>query len=196
MNALNLFEIPLLNRLYEIFGCPFCDAVMPVITFIAEKGIGCILFAAILLCFKKTRKAGWMIGVALILGLALGNGVLKNVIARTRPYDIDPDILTRMLVWPLKDYSFPSGHALACFEVAGVLLMTEHRNRMGWAWLAVAVLVSFSRLYLGVHYPTDVLAGAALGILFAWFGVLIVSKVYALIEKKRGVPSDSPADNN
>lgn len=185
MNALNLFEIGILNGIQELFGGPFCDAVMPIITLFAEKGVFWIALAAIMICFKKTRKTGWMIGIALILGVVIGNGVIKPLVARPRPFMVDPSFEARLLIPALYDGSFPSGHALACFEGAGVLLMTkEYRNKMGWAALVIALLVSFSRVYLAVHYPTDVVAGALLGLLFAWLGILIVNKAYDVIGKK------------
>ena len=186
MNALNLLETPILEGIQRLFGCAFCDTVMPIISLFADKGVFWIALAAVLLCFKKTRKTGWMIGVALILGVVIGNGILKNVVVRIRPYDVEPSlmaVLARLGTPPLTDYSFPSGHTLACFEGAGVLLMTKH-PKTGWIAFALALLMMFARMYMAVHYPTDVLAGALLGLLFAWLGVLIVNKAYDAIGKK------------
>ena len=83
MNALNLLETPILEGIQRLFGCAFCDTVMPIISLFADKGVFWIALAAVLLCFKKTRKTGWMIGVALILGVVIGNGILNFTYNRT-----------------------------------------------------------------------------------------------------------------
>ena len=148
------------------------------------KGILWIIVAVVLICFKKTRKTGFMVGAALLIGLALGNGVLKNVIGRIRPYNLDGSLLKEadLLVSGLSDFSFPSGHTLASFEAATVLLIRD--KRMGIPALVIAILIALTRLYLYVHYPTDVIAGAALGIAFAFLGVFVVSKVYKALSRR------------
>ncbi len=174
MNALNAFEITILDA-FQNLRCGFLDTVLPVITHLAEKGWFWILVAVVLLFFKKTRKAGIMMGIALTLGLALGNGLIKNLVARIRPYDFNEAMKSQLLVPVLSDYSFPSGHSLASFEAAGVLMMT-HRKMLGWPALVIAILIALSRLYLYVHYPSDVLAGVLLGLLFAWIAYLVVNR--------------------
>ena len=113
-------------------------------------------------------------GLALLLGVILGNGVLKNVIARPRPYDLDTT-LSHLLAWGhmSTDFSFPSGHTLASFE-ASVALMCHHK-KWGIAAFVLAVLVGISRLCLLVHYPTDVIFGALMGSALALFSVWAVS---------------------
>ena len=168
---MNYFEFGLLQRLHDALQCDFLDFLMPLITKLGDGGIFCIAVAVLLLCFKKTRRAGVMMGIALLCGFVCGNLCLKNVFARTRPYDL-PGAEVTLLVAKLSDYSFPSGHTLACFEMASVLMLT-HRKSLGWPTLVIASAVAFSRLYLFVHYPTDVLAGALLGTLFGFVGVTL-----------------------
>ena len=170
MNALNAYEIGILDWIHETFVCPFLDKLMPVISMFGDAGIFWIAVAALLLIPKKTRKLALTLGFSFILGLAIGNGVLKNVCARIRPFDVNPEALKWLLVEPLTDFSFPSGHTLVCAEAASVLML---RKRNPWGWLAsvLCLLMMFSRLYLYVHYPLDVLGGLLLGTLFGWIAV-------------------------
>ena len=177
-------DLSILEFIQKNIRCDFLDAIVPPITHLAEKGIFWIAVALILICFKKTRKTGFMVGAALLIGLALGNGVLKNVVGRIRPYDLDGSLLTEadLLVSGLSDFSFPSGHTLASFEAATVLLIRD--KRMGIPALVLAILIALTRLYLYVHYPTDVIAGVIFGIAFAFLGVFVVNKIYKALSRK------------
>ncbi len=175
MNIFNSSELVILDFIQEHFRCAFLDVLLPFITMLGDAGIIWIVAAVVMLFFKQTRKTGLTMGVALIIGLALGNGVLKNVVGRIRPYDVNTEV--QLLVERLSDKSFPSGHTLASFEAAGVLMICD-RRRFGYAALALAIVIAFSRLYLYVHYPTDVLAGIILGLLFAFLAYLIVNALY------------------
>lgn len=181
-DALNQMELPILDAIQSI-RCGFLDAVLPIVTAFADHGIGWIVVAVLLLLFKKTRKTGLMAGVALIIGLVIVNMIMKPLFARIRPYDVNEAIRSMLLVDPLSDFSFPSGHTLASFEVATVLMIRD--KKLGIPALVLAVIIAFSRLYLYVHYPTDVLAAILLGILFGFLGVFIVNKIHELIRKKR-----------
>lgn len=159
MNWLNETELPILWWIREHLTNPFLDTVMPYISSLARHGEFWILLALILVCFKKTRKAGVAMGLAMACGYLIGNMGLKNLFARTRPYDMTE---VQLLVAKLHDFSFPSGHTLVSIEAATAL--TVYHRRWGIAALVLAVLIAYSRLYLFVHYPTDVLAGALLGV--------------------------------
>lgn len=156
---MNEFELKILFWIREHLTDPFLDTVMPYVSSLARHGEFWILVALILLCFKKTRKAGVAMGIAMACGYVVGNIGLKNLFARTRPYDVTE---VELLVAKLSDFSFPSGHTLVSFEAAAAL--TYYHRRWGIAALVLAALIAYSRLYLFVHYPTDVLAGALLGI--------------------------------
>ena len=187
MNFLNSYELPILNYIQENLRCKFLDTVLPYITSMADTGIIWIIIAVILLIFRKTRKAGFMMGLALIMGLVVGNLTLKPLIARIRPYDVNPDVV--LLINKLHDYSFPSGHTLASFEGAGVLMLT-YRKKLGYPALVLAIIIAFSRMYLYVHYPTDVLAGLILGLVFAFASYKIVNAIYSAVEKKKAAAAD------
>ena len=175
MNSLNTAEIAILDAIQEHIACPFLDAVFPVITMLGEAGIFWILTAVVLLFFKKTRFAGITMGLSLIMGLLIGNLCMKPAFARIRPYDVNPEFV--LLIEKLSDFSFPSGHTLASFEAAGVLMLT-HRKTLGYPALVIAILVAFSRLYLYVHYPTDVLTSIVLGLLFAFISRYVIGLLY------------------
>lgn len=178
---MNTFEITILDFIGKYTHCAFLDQLMPLITRLGDGGIFWILCAVVLLCIPKTRKTGLSMGVALLLGLVIGNLFLKNVVARIRPYDINNGI--ELLVARLTDYSFPSGHTLASFEGA-VVLMIRHR-RWGIPALILAVLIAFSRLYLYVHYPSDVLAGALLGTAIAFLACYLTDRLYTRLQNKK-----------
>ena len=155
--------------------CAFLDAVMPFISKLGDGGAIWIALTLVLMLFRKTRRTGYMLALSLVLGLLIGNLTLKPLIARVRPYDANPDFV--LLIDRLSDYSFPSGHTLASFEAATVLLL-QYRAKAVPA-LVLALLIAFSRLYLYVHYPSDVLAGALLGVAFACIARAAVRRMTA-----------------
>lgn len=160
---LNAVELPLLKSMHDALECDFLDAVMPVISNLCKWGVLWIAIAAILLCFRKTRRVGVTVALALIIGFAVGNGILKPLFSRIRPYNIDTAL--NIIIPKEKDFSFPSGHALASVESAFSIFI--HDKKWGTAALVVALLIAFSRVYLMMHFFTDVIAGVLLGILFA-----------------------------
>ena len=147
---------------------------MPPLSALADLGAVWIILAVVLICFKKTRRAGFTVGLSLILSLLVGNLILKPLVGRIRPYDVNPDVV--LLTKRFTDYSFPSGHTLASFCAAGSLMFTD--RRIGYPSLVLAVLIALSRLYLYVHYPTDVLTSVVLGLCFAYLSYRIVSMLY------------------
>lgn len=144
---------------------PILDKIMIVITNLGDAGLIWIGIAVILLFIKKTRKCGALMLVSMALGLIIGNGVLKNLIARERPCWIDRSI--PLLIPEPHDYSFPSGHTLASFEAAVMIYL--HNKKWGIISFVISILIAFSRMYLFVHFPTDILCGAALGTLISIF---------------------------
>ena len=179
-DALNSYELNILDFIAKHIKCAFLDLFMPLITLLGEDGIFFIALAVVMLFFKKTRKTGLCIGAALLMGFIVGNLTMKPLFARMRPYDFNTAFdKSSMLVEALSDYSFPSGHTQCVFESCVVLFLTQKRY-IGIPALVLCSVVAFSRLYLYVHYPTDVLVGAILGTLFALLSVKLVERGYAL----------------
>ena len=182
------FDLPILEWIAENLHCAFLDFIMPIITLLGDGGIFWIAVAVVLLLIPKYRKVGLGMGAALILGLLVCNVTLKPLIARPRPYDYQLEHFGKtiaLLIAAPHDFSFPSGHTLASFEAATVLLI--HNRKMGIPAMILACLIAFSRLYLYVHYPTDVLFSVFLGIGFAFLGNWLVKKGFsAWAQRKAG----------
>jgi len=184
-NSLNAFELGILDFIQNTFKCAALDVFMPFITMFGEDGIFFIALAVVMLFFKKTRRTGLMIGAALLMGFIVGNLTLKPLLSRMRPYDFNEAFdKATLLVHSLGDKSFPSGHTLAAFEACVVLFLTQ-KKRVGIPALVLCSLIALSRLYLYVHYPTDVIAGALLGTAFAFVGVKLVNISFLKYEEKK-----------
>ena len=141
-----------------------CAVLTPLLTAYTQLGNGGVLWivlSVVMLCFRKTRLAGVMSLTAMLLGLLCTNVVLKHLVARPRPW-LTVEGLS-FLVVENDPNSFPSGHTCAAFAAAGVWFRTLPRKWMRWTAVVLAVLMGFSRLYVGVHFPTDVIAGCAVG---------------------------------
>ena len=153
-------------------------------TLFGEGGFFWIALCLLLIAIKKTRKIGILMAVALIINALLVNVCIKNVVARVRPYDQFSD-LTRLIV-AQKDYSFKSGHTSASFACAIGLLIGLDKGKKRYAIPAIvlACLIGFSRLYLGVHFPSDVLGGAIIGTLSALLAIYVSKYIYQLFMKK------------
>lgn len=173
MERLSLLELNVLDFIQDHLRCGFLDVFFSTITKLADSGIFWILLAMIFLFFKQTRKTGLMMGVTLLMGLIVGNLTLKPLIGRIRPYDLNPEVV--LLIDKLHDFSFPSGHTLSSFEGATVLMIRD--KRFGIPALILASIIALSRMYLYVHYPTDVLAGIILGVTFGCLAVMIVNAI-------------------
>lgn len=164
----------------------FLDAIMPVITFMGSGGAVWILIAIIMICFKKSRKYGIIIGAALLIGFIFSTNILKELVGRERPFNTEGALLTAqnlLIGIPSGRYSFPSGHTISSFSSAAAVFM--YNKRYGIGAYILAVLISFSRLYLYVHFPSDVIAGAVLGILITVLSRFIVNKIWEKINERK-----------
>ena len=171
------FDLNLLKFITETLRIPSVDGFMKFITSLGNGGAIWILLAAVLLCFKKTRRIGLAVSLSLIFSLIVGNILLKPVIGRVRPFDFDPSIVP--LIPPPTDFSFPSGHTQSSFAAATALFM--YNKKAGIPAIILAVLIAFSRLYLAMHYPTDVLAGIIIGITLGFTADKIIKKSFVHI---------------
>ncbi len=180
MNTLTQFELNILDWISNIHN-PILDTIMPIITLLGDHGIPSIILAAILLVMKKTRKEGVALSFALICTLVTCNLTLKPLIGRMRPYDIIDGI--NLLVPALSDFSFPSGHTTVAFATAAIL--AYHHKSYAWLFWILASLIGFSRLYLYVHFPSDVIFGVILGIACGYIGIILRKTIYKKINAKK-----------
>jgi len=149
------------------------DTIMIGFTNLGNGGMLWILLSLMFLCTKKYRKCGITMGIALILSLIFCNGIMKNLVARSRPCWVDTSV--HLLIKNPTDYSFPSGHTSASFAAAVAIFM--YHKKAGIVALIVAANIAISRIYLFVHYPSDVLVSLILGCLYGFIAYLIVKEI-------------------
>ncbi len=169
-------ELQILDALQTIHN-PVLDPLMYAITRLGDAGIFWILLCIVLLILPKTRKSGVILMAALLVDLVVCNGILKPLAHRIRPFDVKTGI--ELLVKRPTDYSFPSGHTAASFASVMALYLAGEKKLWVPA-LVLAILIAFSRLYLYVHYPTDVLGGLIVGLAAGTIGYWLVKKVEEL----------------
>lgn len=164
MDALTALDTRILLWLHGTLESPFMNTFMIFITRLSNGGLIWILLCLGLLCFKKTRKIGLYLAVALIIDSVLVNLILKPIFMRVRPYQA---LGLSILIKAPSGTSFPSGHSSIAFTGATTFLLLakdRHMKEAGWALEVLAFLTAVSRMYLLVHYPSDVLVGALIGI--------------------------------
>ena len=166
---MNYIEIQILKLINTSINCAAADTIFKFISFLGNKGILWIILTLILLISPKSRKAGICSAISLIICLFLGNMILKPLFGRIRPYDFDPAIMT--IIPHLHDPSFPSGHTMAAFAFASSVSSFYKKSRP--YLYGSAVLMGVSRVYLYMHYPTDVLFGALFGMCFGAVSIKI-----------------------
>ena len=165
-------EIQILDWMQNI-RTPFGDIIVPLISGLGNAGIIWIALTLVLLVIPKTRRSGLIMALALIADLILCNGILKNLVARTRPYDVNT--VVNLLIEKPVDYSFPSGHTAASFAAVTALYLAGEKKLWKPA-LVLSILIAFTRVYLYVHYPTDILGGIAVGIISGYIGFFIAGR--------------------
>ena len=197
MEQLAALDANILLFIQDNIRNPVLTAIMRPITHLGDKGIFWIILTLILLAFRKTRKAGICSMFALLFMVVLNNGIIKHLVDRIRPYEVIESL--KILVAKPDDASFPSGHTASSFASCTALLlslpMVTDRRRARICTVAayiLAVLIAFSRLYVGVHYPTDVLGGIVIGILCGAAGYFVGKAVIAFLQKRtKLLPQDA-----
>ena len=164
MQALFRLEQAVLLWLQDNLRGPVSGGLMRLLSRLGDAGLIWIAVTIILLLCKKTRRTGVFCAAGMLLTLLVVNVCIKPLAGRIRPYEVIEGL--SILVAPHEDFSFPSGHSANSFACAWVLFrMLRGKKRI--LPLILAAMIAFSRLVVGVHYPTDVLAGAAIGALLA-----------------------------
>ena len=168
-------DFSILYFIQEHIRNSFLDPVMMVLSYMGEYGVFWILLAIILLFFRKTRAAGVCVLAAMALGFLCGDIIIKNIIARPRPFLLNPSV--NMNIPGPTSYSFPSGHSISAFAAVTALFgMLKEKRWIAYSGLVLAILIVFSRMYNYVHYPSDILGGITLGIITGLFMVFIFKK--------------------
>ena len=174
------FEFAFLDWLQQ-FHNPVLDALAVFLNYAGEHGEIWIAFTLLLLLFRRTRKAGCAMATALVLYLVAGDCILKPLFARARPCDLNTSIT--MLVARPHGHSFPSGHTAS--GVAAAYALWLQNRKLGAPALVLAAFIAFTRLYLYVHFPPDILGGAVLGIVLGAAASALANYVANLKEKQR-----------
>ena len=156
------------------------DSVMILLSTLGNGGVVWIAVGIVLLLPKRTRYCGITMLAAMAVSFLLGNLCLKNIIQRARPCAVDTSV--QLLIPFPSEYSFPSGHTLNSFTAATVIFL--YFKKPGIFALLLAAGIAFSRMYLFVHYPTDILGGMVLGIVDAVMVYLLVKKIRRMREEK------------
>ena len=161
----------ILHSIHQATANPFFDAVFPYLTMLGEAGAVWIVIGVCLLVSRQYRFWGIVMLATLAFVGLFDELLIKHIVARPRPFVADPSI--QLIVSPPSGYSFPSGHTTTSIASAVIISLMPIKN--GWkagAWV-LAITLAFTRLYLFVHYPSDVLVGALLGVIYGYLAVKI-----------------------
>ncbi|WP_409070171.1 phosphatase PAP2 family protein [Clostridium sp. FAM 1755] len=172
MNLIQNMDIYILDFIHKNIANNFLDKIMIFITSIGNLGLIWIAISLLLLISKKYRKVGVLCIASLLLSSLIGEVLLKNLVQRGRPFTAVEGI--NLLIKAPKSFSFPSGHTASSFAVATVVGRKIEKFKLPIYILAIAI--AFSRLYLYVHYPSDVLVGALIGVISAKIILYMCSK--------------------
>ena len=185
MDWITTWDFAILDWIQAHLRCGAADQFFSTITHLADGGVFWILLAVVLLVIPKTRRFGLALALALVLDGIFCNGLLKPLIARARPYQLHPGV--QLLIAPPSDYSFPSGHTWSA--VTGAWVITAANRKFGWWAIPLAAALAFSRLYLFVHFPSDILSGALIGAALGFAAVglsrKLPDKIRRVYTKKR-----------
>lgn len=165
MGFIEQIDVEILLWIQEHLRFDAATVFWRIVTFLGNGGWFWIVLGILLLFFTKTRDAGMTALLSLVFGALITNLLLKNMVARIRPYDLYESV--HPLIAHPRDWSFPSGHTCASFASALIYLRMLPK-KYGVPLLVLAGLIACSRLYLGVHYPTDVLGGILAAVLASW----------------------------
>jgi len=181
MFYIQAFDNFLLQKVINIQN-PVLTSFMTFITYLGSTGMCWLSIGLLFLFYRKTREIGLILIVTIILGGLLNDLILKNIFTRQRPFD-SISWVSALIPKP-SSYSFPSGHAFSSFAAAYII--AQHSKKGGICAYILAALIAFSRVYLRVHYPTDIIAGAAFGTLFSVLLFIAYYHIKGLHKKRYG----------
>ncbi len=190
---LGIFEIDrdILLYVQDHWRTGILDGFFKAVTHLGDAGIFWILLTLVLLCFKKTRKAGFFSAGALAGSVLLNNVILKNAIGRVRPYELIPEL--KLIIARAKDASFPSGHTAASFASC-IAIVPNVKKRYGIPLIIMACLIAFSRVYVGIHYPSDILGGFMSGLFLGIMANVIGNRVIKWWENRNALKAETVSE--
>ena len=173
LDFINTFDSQILLWVEQYVRSPFLSFIFVSLTTAGNAGMIFILLGLVLLFFKKTRKIGLLLLISIVVSYIINDLIIKNIVRRERPF-LSIEELSALVAHP-KSYSFPSGHTASAFSAMTSLFFTK--KKYAPIGLIFAFLMGFSRIYVGVHYPSDVLVGAIVGTLSAFICGYIYNKI-------------------
>lgn len=179
MELIQSMDYQILFSIVEYVRSDLLTPIFLLITHLGDGGAVWLLLAALCLARRETRPCGYIILFSLVLGLLVGNLAIKNLVARPRPFETYPELANLVTQG---GYSFPSAHAMSSFAAATsayLFFRNKERKWLGILLLFLAALIALSRLYVCVHYPSDVLCGALLGVLLGCLATWLFYKLRA-----------------
>ena len=170
---MNQFEASILLWIQENLRGAL-DGFWIFVTHLGDGGYFWIALAVAFLIFKKTRPVGITMLLSLLINACMTNLTLKDFFGRIRPFNVNPEIVT--LIKHPSSFSFPSGHTSGSFSAALVMFHMLPK-KIGVPAVVLATMIGFSRMYVGVHYPTDILGGIVVAVIASTLAILIIKKV-------------------
>lgn len=179
--SITALDLSILDFIHNTLSNPVMDLIMVCITYSIEYGAMAILVFIVMMCIKKMRKTGFAVMGATLSVLLFGELILKHIVCRPRPFVINGAI--ELIIKAPSGFSFPSSHTATCFAMATAIYLFH--KRLGIIAYIYAALVAFSRMYLYVHYPSDVIGGIALGICCGIGATALVKLICKKAENQR-----------
>ncbi|AOR24787.1 phosphatase PAP2 family protein [Clostridium taeniosporum] len=179
MQYIQMFDNKILEFIQNNLHTSFMDKIIPIITSLGNMGFIWIVIGIAFICSEKYRKYGFIMLCTLCIGALIGDGIIKPLVGRMRPFNSIENI--ELLIKAPTSFSFPSGHTMSSFAAATIVYIAN--KKMGIGAFILAALIGFSRMYLYVHYPSDVLVGCILGITLSNVIYKVISSKY---DKKFG----------
>ncbi len=186
--SITALDLSILDFIHNTLSNPVMDVIMKILTYSIEYGETALAVFIVMMCIKKMRKTGFAVLGATLAVLLFGELILKHLIRRPRPFVINGAI--ELIIKAPSGFSFPSCHTAICVAMATAIFLFH--KRLGIIAYIYAALVAFSRMYLYVHYPSDIIGGIALGIGCGIGAVALVKLICKKIDKHKEFKAEQP----